>query len=65
MAALKKQLPELGHIGRAQLKIAPAIIVALGIGRPGRVVNTDRLKQFTAGESQRVGARPLSQDGGQ
>ena len=64
-SALQEELPKFRHVPRVQLEVAPAMIVAVGIGGPHDVVDAERREQLAAGEGQSVGASSLRENGGQ
>src|SRR5262249_31746057 len=63
--ALKKELPQLGHIARAELQVIPAMGMAAGIRRPVKVGNSKRAKEFLAREFECVCAGTLGKDRGE
>ena len=64
-STLQKELPKFRHVTRAQLEVAPPVIVTATVGGPHNIVDAERHEQFLACEGQSVRARGLSYDGGQ
>src|SRR5207249_2058501 len=61
----EKELPKLRHVARAQLEVAPTVVVTARVRRPPNVMNTERFKKRLARECQGVCPRSLCQNDGQ
>jgi hypothetical protein len=51
-AALQIELPQLRHVARIEMQIAPAVIAPLRIGRPRGRPDVERLEQMLLRELQ-------------